>query len=71
LTNFWSDDRYQTLPDGKTMTKLRWSTPLRASRQFGPVRLASGGEARWHDAEGDFSYIELTFDEVRYNVGRR
>jgi hypothetical protein len=68
LTNFWSEDRYQTSPDGKTITKLPWSTPLRAYRQFGPVRLASGGEARWHDASGDFAYIELTFDEVRYNL---
>ena len=67
LTNFWSEDRYQSSPDGKTMTKLRWSTPLRAYRQFGPVRLASGGEARWHDASGDYTYIELTFDDVGYN----
>jgi hypothetical protein len=71
LTDFWSDDRYQTSPDGKTMVKRRWSTPLRAYRRFGPVRLASGGEARWHDASGDFGYIELTIDEVRYNVVSR
>jgi hypothetical protein len=71
LANFWSEDRYQTSPDGKTMTKERWSTPLRAYRRFGPVRIASGGEARWHDASGDFAYIELTFDEVRYNLRSR
>jgi hypothetical protein len=71
LTNFSSDDRYQASPDGTTMTRLRWSTPLRDYRQFGPVRLASGGEARWHDASGDFAYIELTVDEVRYNLGSR
>jgi hypothetical protein len=71
LTNFWSEDRYQTSPDGKTITKERWSTPLRAYRRFGPVRIASGGEARWHDANGDFAYIELTFDEVRYNCRSR
>jgi len=71
LTDFWSDDRYQTSPDGKTMVKRRWSTPLRTYRRFGPVRLASGGEARWHDASGDFGYIELTIDEVRYNVVSR
>ena len=71
LTNFWSEDRYQTSADGKTTTKLRWSTPLRAYRQFGPVRLASGGEARWHDANGNFEYIELTIDDVRYNLRSR
>jgi uncharacterized protein DUF6544 len=68
LTNFRSEDRYWTSPDGKTITKQRWSTPLHAYRQFGPVRLASSGEARWHDAGGDFAYIELTFDEVQYNL---
>jgi hypothetical protein len=71
LTNFWSDDRYQTAPDGRTMTKARWSTPLRDYRRFGPVRLASGGEGRWHDASGDYAYIELTVDDVRYNVRSR
>jgi hypothetical protein len=71
LTHFCSGDRYQTSPDGRTMTKLRWSTPLRAYRQFGPVRLASGGTAQWHDASGEFGYIELTFDEVRYNLRSR
>jgi hypothetical protein len=71
LTNFWSDDRYQTAADGRTMTKARWSTPLRDYRRFGPVRLASVGEGRWHDASGDYAYIELTVDDVRYNVRSR
>jgi len=71
LTNFWSDDRYQTSPDGKTVKKVRWSTPLASYRSFGPVRLASGGEGRWHEPGGDYAYIELTLDEVQYNVGRR
>jgi Family of unknown function (DUF6544) len=69
LTNFWSDDRYQTSPDGKSVKKVRWSTPLTGYRSFGRVRLASGGEARWHDASGDYAYIELTLDDVQYNVG--
>jgi hypothetical protein len=69
LTNFWSDDRYQTSPDGKSVKKVRWSTPLAGYRLFGRVRLASGGEARWHEASGDYAYIELTLDDVQYNVG--
>ena len=68
LTNFSSDDRYQTSPDGKSVKKVRWSTPLARYRSFGPVRLASGGEARWHEPDGDYAYIELTFDDVQYNV---
>ena len=43
----------------------RRSAPTAA---FGPVRLASTGEGRWHERAGDYAYIELTIDEVRYNV---
>jgi hypothetical protein len=71
LSNFWSDDRYQTSSDGATATRVRWSTPLRAYRSFDGVRLASGGEGRWHEAGGEYSYIELAFDEVQYNVRSR
>jgi hypothetical protein len=71
LIDFRSNDRYQASPDGKTFTKLPWSTPLRDYRQFGAVRLASKGEARWHDPEGTYAYVELTTDEVRYNVPRQ
>jgi hypothetical protein len=70
LTDFSSDDRYQTAPDGRSVQRVRWSTPLRDYRRFGAVRLASGGEARWHEAEADYTDIELIFDDVEYNVGR-
>ena len=68
LIDFRSNDRYQASPDGKTFRKLPWSTPLRDYRQFGQVRLASKGEARWHDPEGAYAYVELVTDDVRYNV---
>lgn len=68
LVNFVSDDRLRTSSDGTPAKPLRWSTPIRAYRQYGAVRLASGGDARWHDADGDYAYIELTIDEVHYNV---
>lgn len=71
LTNFWSDDRYQTSPDGKSVKKVRWSTPLGGYRSFGRVRLASGGEARWHEPGGEYAYIELTLDDVQYNLRSR
>lgn len=71
LTNFWSDDRYQTSPDGKSVKKVRWSTPLAGYRSFGSVRLAAGGEARWHEPAGEYAYIELELDEVQYNVPAR
>jgi hypothetical protein len=50
---------------------VRWSTPLAGYRSFGPVRLASGGEARWHESAGEYAYIELELDEVQYNVQPR
>jgi len=71
LSNFWSDDRYRTSSDGATVKRMRWSTPLRGYRSFEGVRLASGGEGRWHEANGDYVYIELSFDEVHYNVRSR
>jgi hypothetical protein len=71
LTNFWSDDRYQTSRDGKTVKQVRWSTPLGRYRAFGPVRLASGGEGRWHEPGQEYAYIELMLDDVQYNVRSR
>ena len=71
LTNFRSGDRYRTSPDGKTATRVRWSTPLGRYRAFGAVRLASGGEGRWHEPGQDCAYIELTIDDVQYNVHSR
>ena len=70
LIDFVSDDRYAASSDGRTMTRRRWSTPLRDVRAFGPVRLGATGEARWHDGDRSWPYLELTIDEVRYNVGR-
>jgi hypothetical protein len=69
LTDFRSDDRFQIASDGRAR-QVRWSTPLGGYRAFGGVRLASTGEGRWHEPEGQYSYIELTIDDVQYNVVR-
>lgn len=71
LTDFVSDDRYQTSADGRTMRPQRWSTPIAGYRTFGAVRLPSGGKAHWHESNGAYAYIELTFDDVQYNVQPR
>ena len=68
LVNFWSDDRRRAGPDGKTLEAIRWSTPVRDYRAFGPLRLASRGEGRWHEEGGEYAYLELELDEVEYNV---
>ena len=71
LSNFTSDDRFRVSPDGASLTQVRWSTPVRNYRAFGGTRLASSGEGRWHGPDGDYEYIELTIDDVEYNVGAR
>jgi hypothetical protein len=66
LVDFRSHDRSRAAPGGR-LERVRWSTPLGAYRPFGPVRLASTGEGRWHERTGAYAYIELTIDDVRYN----
>ena len=70
LTNFRSDDRYQSSSDGRSMTPARWSTPVGGYRRFGPFRLASRGEARWGEYGSDYAYIELELDEISAVVAR-
>jgi hypothetical protein len=67
LVNFESDDRSRSSPDG-TFAKLRFSTPVRDYRDFGPLHLAGYGEARWRLPEGEFTYGEFTMKEVVTNV---
>jgi len=66
LVNFISDDRARSA-DG-TLTKMRFSTPVRDYRDFGPVRLASYGEAHWHPPDGEYAYGEFTMVNVVTNL---
>jgi hypothetical protein len=68
LTNFVSDDRSRSSPDGKTFTRLRFSTPVRDYRDFGSARLGAYGEARWLLPSGEFTYGEFELQEIAYNV---
>jgi hypothetical protein len=68
LVNFHSNDRYAAASGGQAARKTPWSTPLAAYRSFGAVRLASSGQGRWETPGDEYVYIELTIDEVRYNV---
>ena len=62
LVDWRSDDRLEAVGDGRFEPR-RWSTPLTAYRTFGPYRLASRGEGRWHPSEGAWTYIELELVE--------
>jgi hypothetical protein len=66
LVNFWSDDRKQVSIDG-TSKPVRWSTPMGTYRQFGHVRIGARGEARWHEPDGEYAYIEITIANLEYN----
>lgn len=48
LTNFTADGRAAAAADGKSFTRMPWSTPLSAYREFGTHRLMSPGEGIWH-----------------------
>lgn len=66
LINFISDDRYAL--SGKTMTKLRFSTPVSEYKNFGGYRLPGFGSAIWHYPDGEFEYARFTIQSVEYNV---
>ena len=68
LTNFVSDDRSRASPDGKTFTRLRFTTPVRDYRTFGHTFIAAHGEARWLLPDGEFTYGEFELEELAYNA---
>jgi hypothetical protein len=70
LVDFRSHDRRQSANGGTTLRQVPWTTPMRAYRSFGAFRLASEGAARWHEASGDYAYIEMTIDDVETNVSK-
>jgi len=69
LTDFDSVDRLRSSPDGKTFQQTRRTTPVAEYRDFGPTRLWSTGEARWHPTEGEFAYGRFELRSIEYNIG--
>ncbi|MEP7384374.1 MAG: DUF6544 family protein [Gemmatimonadota bacterium] len=68
LADFVADGRGASSTDGRTFTKMRWSTPLRDYRAFGAHRLMSHGEGVWHAPAGEYSYLRFDVDTIEYNV---
>lgn len=68
LRDFESDDRSRASADGTSFERLRFTTPVRDYRDYGPAHLFSHGEARWHLAKGSFAYGEFELLEIAYNV---
>lgn len=71
LVDFISDDRLAASSDGDDFVPRRWSTPVSEYRSFGPLRVMSRGEGRWHPPDGDFAYFQAELLEVRMNGGGR
>jgi hypothetical protein len=68
LTNFIADGRAAASADGKSFTKMRWSTPLADYREFGSHRVMARGEGIWHAPAGDYAYLRFNLDAIEYNV---
>ncbi|MET0844306.1 MAG: DUF6544 family protein [Mycetocola sp.] len=68
LINFVADGRGAAAADGKSFTRMPWSTPLSDYRQYGPRRVMERGEGIWHAPAGDYSYLRFVLDSIEYNV---
>lgn len=68
LVDFVSDDRLAASGDGNELTRQRWSTPVGEYRRFGPFRVATRGEGRWHPPEGDYAYLEIELLDLVINA---
>ncbi|MBI1343454.1 MAG: hypothetical protein GC171_11025 [Terrimonas sp.] len=66
LINFISDDRYAY--SGHQLKKTTWSTPLKAYKKYGQFLISSGGDACYHDQDGDLCYGEFRLQKIEYNV---
>ena len=65
LINFVSDDRFAA-GENNTMTRMRWSTPLKNYREVDGFKLASYAEAVYSYPEGDFCYGTFSLKHIRY-----
>jgi hypothetical protein len=66
LINFISQDRYET--DGKKYVSYPWATPVENYRMRNGYILPSKAKLIYQRPEGDFTYGELEFKSVKYNL---
>jgi hypothetical protein len=67
LIDFITDDRLYFAPDGKSFTRMRWTTPVRDYTQMGPVRVPTKAAVLWHPASGAYAYGEFELTGLSYN----
>jgi hypothetical protein len=63
LTNFVSDDRYET----GDKQYYRFSTPVRSYKNINGYNLPTYGETVWHYPQGDFTYGRFNLKSIKYN----
>lgn len=68
LVDFVSEDRLRASADGKSFTRQTWSTPVTGHRDADGHRLITSGAACWRDPEGWFTYVELDFADIVFNL---
>ncbi|MET3808319.1 putative membrane protein YphA (DoxX/SURF4 family) [Nakamurella sp. UYEF19] len=71
LVDFVADGRGAMSADGRSITPLRWSTPLRDYAQVGPARVATRAAVNWQPDSGTWTYGEFELLSLAYNVARR
>ncbi len=68
LENFISNDRYDT--DGKKYDNYPWATPVEEYALINGYLLPKKAKLIYQKPEGDFTYGELEFKSVKYNLAR-
>lgn len=66
LINFISKDRYET--DGKVYSSYPWETPVEGYKSINGYVLPGKAKLIYQKPEGDFTYGELEFKSVDYNL---
>ncbi len=66
LINFISNDRYDT--DGKTYRNYPWATPVEDYKMINGYYLPGKAKLIYQKPEGDFTYGELVYKSVSYNL---
>lgn len=66
LINFISTDRYHT--DGKTYESYPWLTPVEQYKMLNGYMLPAKAKLIYQRPEGEFTYGELEFKSVQYNL---
>ncbi|HNO25547.1 MAG TPA: hypothetical protein PKK94_21375 [Leptospiraceae bacterium] len=68
LVNFLSNDRFHT--DGVKYESYPWETPVETYKEFNGYLLPSRAKLVYKRSDGDFTYGELEYKSVKYNLNQ-